>query len=185
MKTDRAQAEAWVQRYLSGWPESRRKLAAGLITEYGRPHDAGPHAITWYGNAPWKRATLYRVGVKHNFPLPHEDVLEQTIDYRVPIAKAADLIRYDGSLVVDHTRGELSAHCDTEQQNRIMLNIANDIVTGQRSVDDALAYHAQIIRALQDHIPESYPLKLQFKIPPSSATADPGKVAELLRHLGE
>ncbi|MGH8150590.1 MAG: hypothetical protein ACRETB_11540 [Steroidobacteraceae bacterium] len=185
MKTDHAEADAWVERHLSGWPASRRRLAVGLITEYGRPQDAAPHAITWYGNAPWKRTTLYRAGVRHNFPLPHEDVLEQTIDYRVPFAKAADLIRYDGSLVVDRTRGELSAHCDTEQQNRIMLNIANDIVTGQSGVDEAVAYHAQIIRALQDHLPESYPLKLQFKILPSSVTADPGTVAQLLQHLGE
>jgi hypothetical protein len=185
MRTHHTEAAEWVHTRLAGWPQARRKLAVELIAEYGRPEDATFHRITWYDNSPWTRTTLYRVGVKHNFPLPHEDVLEQTVNYRVPLDKVRDLLAYDGSLVVDRTRGELSAHCDSEQQNRIMLNIADDIVTGQRSVDGALAYHAQIIRALQDRVPESYPLKLKFKIPPRSATADPGKIAELLAHLGE
>lgn len=185
MRIHRREAAEWVHTRLAGWPEARLRLAVELVMEYGRPQDATFHEITWYANEPWKRTILYRMGVKHNFPLPHEDVLEQTVNYRVPIAKVGDLIAYDGSLVVDHTRGELSAHCDSEQQNRIMLNIADDIVTGQRSVDGALAYHAQIIRAMQDGDPESYPLRLKFKLLPSSKTADPGKVAQLLVHLGE
>ncbi len=185
MKADRAEADAWVSRFLQGWPRARRALAVQLVMAYGRPQDATYHRITWYANEPWTRTTLYRFAVRHNFPLPHQDVLEQTVDYRVPAAKMSDLAAYNGSLVCDRTRGELSAHCDTEQQNRIVLNIADDIVTGQRSVDDALAYHAQIIRGMQDRMPESYPFKLKFKILPSSKTADPGHVAELLKHLGE
>jgi hypothetical protein len=185
MKTHRAEAEAWVHEHLAGWPQARLRLAVELVMEYGRPQDATRHTISWYDNEPWTRTTLYRVGVKHNFPLPHEDVLEQTVNYRVPLGKVRDLIAYDGSLVVDRTRGELSAHCDSERQNRIMLNLADDIVTGQRSVDGALAYHAQIIRALQDRVPETYPFRLKFKILPRSQTADPAKVAELLAHLGE
>ncbi len=185
MNTHPAEADAWVRAHLTGWPAATRKLAAQLITRYGRPQTATAHDLTWYGNGPWKRTVLHRAGVKHNFPVPHEDILEQTVNYRVPPAKIPDLIAYDGSLVVDHTSGELSAHCDSEEQNRIMLNIADDIVTGQRSVDQGLAYHAQIVRALQDRVPESYPNTLKFKILPSTQTADPGEEAPLLEHLGE
>jgi hypothetical protein len=32
---------------------------------------------------------LYRDEVPHNFPKPHTDVLEQFIDYRVPVDKCA------------------------------------------------------------------------------------------------
>jgi hypothetical protein len=183
MSTSPADAEAWVHKHLPGWPAATRKLAAQLVIRYGHPQAATAHELTWYGNAPWKRTVLYRVGVKHNFPLPHEDILEQTVNYRVPAAKVSDLVAYDGSLVVDHTRGELSAHCNSEAQNTIMLNIADDIVTGQRSVDEGLAYHAQIVRAIETHVPESYPYKLKFKILPSSQTADPGEEAPLLEHL--
>ncbi len=101
----------------------------------------------------------------------------------MPVGKVGDLIAYDGSLVVDHTRGELTAHCDSEAQNTLMLNLANDIVTGQRTVDEALGYHAQVVRGMQTHVPESYPLALKFKPQSSAQTADPGKEAELLQHL--
>lgn len=185
MSTHPAEAEAWTRTHLASWPAATRKLATELIGRYGRPQAVTAHELTWYGNGPWKRTVLYRVGVKHNFPLPHADILEQTVNYRVPLGKLKDLAAYDGSLVVDRTRGELSAHCDSEEQNRIMLNIADDIVTGQRSVDEGLAYHAQMVRALEIHVPESYPDKLKFKILPSSQTADPGEEAPLLEHLGQ
>jgi len=177
--------EAWMEKHLGGWPAARRKLAAELIARYGRPHETTPGELIWGETGPWKRIVLHRVGVKHNFPLLHEDVLEQTVNYKVPPEKAHDLLTYNGSLVIDRTRGELSVHCDSEPQNRIALNLADDIVTGNRSVDEALGYHAQMVRALETHVAESYPQKLKFKILPSSETADPGKEAELLQHLGQ
>jgi hypothetical protein len=42
----------------------------------------------------------------HKFPQPHNDVLQQTIDYRVPVDKYADLVRFDGSAVAERTKGE-------------------------------------------------------------------------------
>jgi hypothetical protein len=185
VSTESADAEAWVEKHLAAWPAARRKLAVELIAKYGRPHEATASELIWGEKAPWKRIVLHRTGAKHNFPLPHEDVLEQTVNYRVPPAKAGELLSYNGSLVVDRTRGELSAHCDSEPQNRIALNLADDIVTGNRTADEALGYHAQMIRALETHVQESYPQKLKFKILPSSQTADPGEEAELLEHLGQ
>jgi hypothetical protein len=176
-------AEEWAQKNLEGWPPKTIALAVDLIKKYGEPNDAAPHQISWYGNGPWKRTSLLREGSPHKFPKTHEDVLEQTVDYRVPLDKVADLLKYNGSLVIDRTRGELSAHCDSEQQNLITLNIANDIVTGNRDVEQALAYHAQIIVGMHDHEPEKYPQKLRFGAP-SSPTADPGDEAPLLVHLG-
>lgn len=177
-------AEEWAQKNLEGWPPKTIALAVDLIKKYGEPNEATPHQIAWYQNAPWKRTILFKEGTPHKFPKTHEDVLEQTVDYRVPLEKVADLLKYNGSLVIDRTRGELSAHCDSEQQNLITLNIANDIVKGDRDVDQALAYHAQIIVGLRDHDPEKYPQKLRFGEPATPA-ADPGEEAPLLVHLGD
>jgi hypothetical protein len=185
MSTDPSNAESWVRKTLAGWPEARQKLAAVLVTKYGPPQEMTPGELIWGQRGPWKRVVLHRVGVKHEFPLPHEDVLEQTVNYRVPVEKASELLKYNGSLVIDCTRGELSAHCDSEAQNTIALNIADDIVTGNRTADEGAAYHAQMIRALQTHVEEAYPRKLKFKVRPSSETADPGEEAPLLEHLGE
>ncbi|HUN77145.1 MAG TPA: hypothetical protein VMU40_21735 [Steroidobacteraceae bacterium] len=185
MSTDASTAASWVHQHLSGWPEARRKLAATLVAKYGPPQEATARELIWGEKVPWKRMVLHRAGVKHNFPFPHEDVLEQTVNYRVPPEKASDLIKYNGSLVIDSTRGELSCHCDSEPQNTIALNIADDIVTGNRTVDEGAAYHAQMIRALQTHVAEAYPRTLKFKFLPSSQTEDPGEEAPLLEHLGE
>ena len=183
MSTESVRGEAWVREHLASWPTASRRVAEQLVSKYGPPHEVTAQALTWRGNGPWKRTVLHRTGVKHNFPLPHEDILEQTINYRVPDEKVGKLIAYNGSLVVDHTRGELTAHCDSEAQNNIALNLADDIVSGQRTVDEALGYHAQMVRALQTHVEERYPLKLKFKPQSSAETADPGREAELLEHL--
>lgn len=183
MSTHSARAAGWAHDHLAGWPQPARRAADQLVEKYGPPHEVTAHALVWQGNGPWKRTVLHRTGAKHNFPLPHEDVLEQTINYRVPPDKVGALSAYDGSLVVDRTRGELTAYSDSEAENTLMLNLADDIVTGQRTVDEALGYHAQVVRGMQTHVPESYPVKLKFKSQSSAEAADPGKEAELLQHL--
>jgi len=183
VSTSSARGEAWAREHLGAWPSASRRVAVELVSKYGPPHDIAAQALTWHGNGPWKRTVLHRTGAKHNFPLPHEDILEQTVSYRVPNEKIDKLVAYDGSLIVDRTRGELTAHCDSEAQNNIMLNLADDIVTGQRTVDEALGYHAQMVRAIQTHVHETYPLKLKFKPQSNAQAADPGQEAELLEHL--
>ena len=181
-----AEAAAWVQKHLEGWPKMSIAVASDLITKYGLPKESNDRELAWYDNGPWKRTVLHRDEMKHNFPLPHQDVLEQTVNYRVPLEKVADLLKYDGSLVVDRTRGELTVHCNNERANTLTLNIANDIVIGDRNVEQALAYHAQVVRGVQIGEHETYPYKLRFKVAQQSGeTADPAQEAELLKHLGE
>jgi hypothetical protein len=175
------EASAWVHDHLQGWPPKTLALAVALVQKYGKPEDVGARRITWYGNGAWKRTALLRDGAPHNFPLPHEDILEQTVDYRVPARKVDDLLAYDGSLVVDRTRGELSVHCNSEEMNILTLNIAHDVATGERSVEQAMAYHAQVVEGMLIHEPETYPQKLRFK--PHTATADAAQEAQLLEHL--
>lgn len=177
-------APAWVQRNLVGWPPLTVKLAVDLVRKYGAPSEHDTRQLIWYGNGPWKRTTLLREETPHNFPAPHQDVLRQTVNYRVPVAKVADLAAYNGSIVVDRTRGELSVHCDSEAANILALNIADDIVKGERNVEQALAYHAQVVEGVTIGEPETYPQKLRFPVALSSVqTADPGEEAPLLYHL--
>jgi len=177
-------AHEWAAHNLSGWPVERQVLAAHLVTLYGNPEEITPRALTWYDNGPWKRTILYKDGDLHRFPLPHQDVLWQTINYKVPANKITALMSYDGSILIDRTRGELTVHCDSEAENFLTFNIANTIVTGENTVEQALAYHGQVVEGLRIKEPEEYPQKLLFKYPKTNATtADPGEEAELLRHL--
>ncbi len=136
----------------------------------GEPQEVTPRSVSWYDNGPWKRTILYKDGDLHRFPLPHRDVLWQTINYKVPMNKVVALMTYDGSILVDRTRGEVTAHCDSEEANTLILNIANDIVTGEDTVEQAMAFHAQVVEGMRIHEPEEYPLKLRFKTAKTNAT---------------
>jgi hypothetical protein len=177
-------AHEWAAHNLPGWPVERQVLAAHLVTLYGNPQEMTPQSLTWYDNGPWKRTVLYKDGDLHRFPLPHPDVLWQTINYKVPLNKVTQLMTYNGSILIDRTRGEMTVHSDSEAENIITFNIANSIVTGENTVEQAMAYHAQVVEGMRIHEPEDYPNKLRFKYPKTNATtADPGEEAELLRHL--
>lgn len=176
-----AEALAWAHKHVAAWPEKSRRIAAQLVTKYGPPAEVTERRITWYDNGPWKRTTLYREEVQHNFANPHKDVLEQTIDYRVPVGKIAALAQFDGSVVVNRTRGELSSTSDAEDTNFLALNVADDLIRGDRDVEQARAYYAQIIRAKMIKEPERYLQALQFK--PATNTADPDEIAPLIRHM--
>ena len=144
------------------WPVKSRKLAIALVKQYGAAHEVTDHMLVWYYNSPWKRTTLYREGVPHNFPFSHTDLLCQTVEYHVPLEKHQDLAVFDGSLVIDRTRGELSAHCESERMNVLMLNIAHELATNQLSVEEARAKYAQAASNMKFHWPEPYADQLQF-----------------------
>src|SRR6185436_5836529 len=170
-----AESIAWVQKHAASWPEKTRRLAAQLITKYGIPAEATERQITWIGNGPWKRSTLYKEEVAHNFASPHKDVVEQTVSYKVPVDKVAALVEFNGSLVVNRTRGELSSSADAEELNFLALNVADDMIRGERDVEQARTYYAQIVRAQMIKEPEAYLQSLKFK--PMSNAGDADEIA--------
>lgn len=120
-----------VKKIIDEWGSFPRKAANDTIKMYGAPQEAIPSQLIWYNNGPWKRTIVLRDEIPHNFPQPHTDVIENVINYRVSPEKLDDLGKFDGSLYVDRTRGEVSARCDMEGANMISLNLMHDIVTGK------------------------------------------------------
>jgi predicted outer membrane protein len=140
-----------------------------MVTQYGLPQEATSEQLIWHHIGPFKRITVTRAEHHHDFPFPHTDYLEHTIEYAVPVDKAAALSAYDASLTFDRTRGEMSARCDLEGHNVLTLNLAHEIVTGAKNTEEARAAFSQII--LEDwqgsHPP--YTEALQFE--PSRTSA--------------
>lgn len=130
-------APAEVERIIEDWPESQRNVARQMLDKYGPPNEVTPTKLFWYRNAPWKRTELSRDVVAHNWPSPHSDFLTQVIDYRVPPEMTHLIAMFDGSILVDRTRGEVSARCDSEAANVLGLNMVHEIVTGRRTVKEA------------------------------------------------
>ena len=145
--------------------------AREMIAKYGPPTEMTASRLIWGATGPWKQTILYRDEVRHNFPKPHTDFLEQVIDYTVPPDRFDDLAAYDGSVIVERTKGEISARCDKEGLNFLALNLAHQIVTGSIGVDDARKTYGE--NAMKFLMGEMTPLTagLQFT-PPMGDTAD-------------
>ena len=61
----------------------------------------------------------------------------------MPTEYFTPLAEYDGSVIVERTGGEVSARCHDEQANTHALNLMNDIVTGEKSAEEAREYYAK------------------------------------------
>jgi len=163
-----------VDDVIQNWMGQPKKLAKEMTDKYGEPDEISANMMIWYNKGPWKRTVLRNEELHHEFPKPHLDSLESVIDYRVPPEKASDLETFDGSVLFDRTKGEMSARCDMEAANMLALNLANDIITGKRNVDDARQEYGKEIQAMMQGQPAPLTESLKFEVP-KGGTADPDK----------
>ena len=134
---------------IKDWPKPSQDAAQAMLRKYGAPQEATATMLLWSGNGPWVRTIVHKTAVEHDFPQKHADVLEQAVQYRVPLNFFAALATFDGSLVPDRTRGELTVHCDTEATNILVLNLARDIIRGEKTADQARTALAAAMREIQ------------------------------------
>ncbi|CAN5715090.1 hypothetical protein BH23CHL3_BH23CHL3_05810 [soil metagenome] len=165
-----------VDEIVSAWPDVPREVAQTVMEKYGPPQEATPSRLIWFDNSPWKRTILYRDSVQHDFPMPHPDLLEQFIDYQAPLDTYDDLAMYDGSVIVERTKGEISARCDKEAMNFLAINLANDIATGERNVEEARQFYAETAMAFMEGESDPYVEGFVFEVP-EGGTTDPDEPA--------
>jgi hypothetical protein len=169
------------EQIIQDWPETATMAAQAMMEKYGPPAEATPSLLIWYENGPWKRTVVYKEEIDHDFPMPHKDVLEQFVSYEVPPDKFDELAQYDGSVIVERTKGVISARCDKEAANFLALNLANDIVQGNKSVEEARqAYGESMMQMMQGNPPENTQ-RLLFE----TASADAGDSDEPIIDPGQ
>lgn len=166
-----------VEQMIASWPEASRMAAMDMIQKYGQPQEVTASMLMWRDNGPWKWTKVSRETIKHDFPMSHPDLLEQAINYRAPVDKYDDLAQYDGSVIVERTKGEMSARCDKEGANFLAINLANDVATGKKTVEEARTYYAAAIkRFMGTKEMDPYMQKIQFQLS-GQATGDPDRAA--------
>jgi hypothetical protein len=153
-----------VNSNVENWPARPKEAATTLMNKYGQPDEMTASMIVWRDKGPWKKTVLMRDEISHDFPMPHTDFLQQTINYKVDPDKYDDLARFDGSVVVERTKGTLSARCDKEEMNFLALNLANDIITGKKTVEEARDYYAKTARKFKEGGTDTYLQGLQFTV---------------------
>lgn len=167
-----AQNAEIVNRYTAGWPESSVKAATKTISKFGEPQESTSSLLIWRNVAPFKRITVFKNEVDHKFPMLHKDVIEHVVDYKVPADKLDELSRFDGSLIYNRTAGELAARSNDEAMNFLALNLAHDIVTGQRMVEAARIEFGKVAMDYINGNKGPYIESLQFARQMNTADAD-------------
>jgi hypothetical protein len=163
---------AAVAEITKDWPAASKAAATDILQRYGVPQEMTATMLIWRDNGPWKRTIVHKSGADHAFAAPHQDVVEQTVSYKVPLNFFNALAVYDGSLIADRTRGELTAWCDREATNMLALNLAQDILRGRITPEQAREAHAQALREMQAGRPPETMQTLTIP-PPQGDLADP------------
>jgi hypothetical protein len=158
------------------WPAPSISALHEMVDKYGAPDEVTPSHLVWNARGPWKKSIVSRDPVKHAWPSPHDDVLEQVVAYRVPPDKADDLAAFDGSVMFERTKGELSARCGGEAANFLALNLAKEIIGGTRNVEDARRVYEDEMKAFKaGDKSRAYLSSLMFA--PLDNAADPDRPA--------
>lgn len=160
---------------VANWPDQQRRGVSMLVDRYGPPDEVTPSAAVWHSRGPFDCIKVFREEVQHQWPVAHSDFIENTVAYKVPVDKVGDLAKFDGSLIVDRTKGRLAARCDSEPHNVLALNLANDICTGSKNVNDARDYLARALKDEQSGTIDDYMKSLRFTWQSPIAAADPGQ----------
>jgi hypothetical protein len=119
------------------WPPLARAQARAMIEKYGEPQAFGPRALVWRRNEPWDVTAVFNHTWVHSEANQDKDFLKQAIGYVVPQDKADELRRFDPRLTFNLDTNELAFQSDSEATNFLALNLADEIITGRRSVENA------------------------------------------------
>ena len=174
---------------IQDWPNTAQKAAKAMMEKYGDPDEKTESMLIWENTGPFTHTIVYKKEIQHDFPMPHKDVLEQIINYDVPTDKYDDLAEYDGSVIVERTRGTMAARCDKEGANYLALNLANDVIHGAKSVEEARQFYADAILKMLKGENVPYMQKLTFDLPGGNitnsdiTTMDMSKVKELKKKM--
>lgn len=119
------------QSLTKGWPDSSMTAAKEMVSKHGEPNETTSQTLIWRNVAPFKRIVVHRTVYNHRFPLLHQNALEHVVDYKAPENKVQDIWKYNGSIVLDRTKGEMSSFAENEAMNILALNLADDIMRGR------------------------------------------------------
>lgn len=163
-----------LRNHIASWPEPSKVATEEMLSKYGLPQTISDDFLVWNESGIFKQSIVYREGIFHAFPTPHTDVLEQTIDYKVPTSKVDDLWAFDGSILLDRTKGEMSSRCDQESMNILALNLADEIVTNKLSINAARKEYQETARSVTAGNQPKFAAEFSFK-PQGNMAADADK----------
>ncbi len=157
---------------INNWPEASRMAVQEITEKYGKPDGITADELIWMNKGVWKKICINKAESKHSFPIEHTDMMQTTINYKVPEDKMDELGKFDGSVTFDRTQGTMSARCDKEANNFLALNLANDIITSKKTVEAARKAYGDIVKEKMNGGSPMYMQKLTFATQKNAADPD-------------
>lgn len=154
------------------WSDASLKAVEEMKGKYGAADETTATRMTWFNKGPFKGIIVYAEAIQHDFPMPHKDVMESVLNYKVPAGKFDDIAMFDGSISIDRTRGTMSAMCDKEANNFLALNVAHDIIKNVRTPMEARAFFAKTAMAAKDGDVSPYMKNIGFDKMSSTMDSD-------------
>lgn len=143
--------------FAESWPKGSRALARAILERYGAPDSVAASQLIWTNRRPFRTVVVYR----EEDWLGH-GVLEQTIAYRVPVARWSELTAFSNGVAYDPARETLSVRGSGEEVNMLALNVAHELVRGSRDVSDARAFYKKILALTESGKSSRYTKRLLF-----------------------
>ncbi|MCR4294158.1 MAG: hypothetical protein NUW21_01385 [Elusimicrobia bacterium] len=151
----RVQVPDRIEAHLNTWYDSPRREAERLIELYGPPDDVAPALATWREREPFKR-----IAVHGDSP---DTYLEHVIGYRAPPEALEALSRFGHGVRFNPENEELSARSNLDSLNYLALNLADEVVKGERTPEDADAFYVRTARFATFGKSAAYMERLRFE----------------------
>ncbi|HXT01780.1 MAG TPA: hypothetical protein VN915_13985 [Elusimicrobiota bacterium] len=124
------------QGVVNRWSEPSAVAGRELLDEYGTPDDVTPRRLTWNHRGVWKRTEVWNRKPVYLSPVDLA-VMKQTVDYPLTYPQAGELLAFSDSIEVDLDKGELSSRSSREDINYLTMNLADEIIRGDKTVAQA------------------------------------------------
>jgi hypothetical protein len=146
-----------LEALLASWPQLPKQAARAMIEKYGAPDELSARRLVWNDNGPWKRTIVRRDA--------GNAVLEQVAAYRVPNDGYELLSKLPGDVDAERGREELSAKAGSEPLHFLALNLADEVLSGKRRLDEARAEYDRSAAQLEAGRPAPLAQGLLFAEP--------------------
>jgi hypothetical protein len=163
----------------SDGPDWANRSTNMIIDKYGPPDRVETNRVVWENKGPWKRIVVWDdMGVTLGsgaiaFSMMNKGGdrnLEEVLAYLVPEDKRRAVEEFSGRIKVSDDGALLSARSFSEERNFLALNLADEIIRGVKTPEEAKAFDSATLKLADAGESSPYLKGLMFRPPlvPSS-----------------
>lgn len=157
---EKAQKKA--DKITQGWPQSSVTAATEMIAKHGEPKEVTDDTLIWRKVAPFEKIVVNKKVYSSKFPVLHQNAVAHTVTYKVPVNKVEEVRKLSSDIMIDSTKGEMTASGDSESMNRLALNLAHDVITGKLTPEQARTRYGEETLNFMDGNKTAYTQTLNF-----------------------